>query len=638
MDEESKILFDTNLIHEVSKVCEEIRYTARKRCLQNFRDGESDKRVLKYLRQYLNILLQQIGKRLNQHSKYFLLYHFRRFRIVQQLIPSETVNWEREDYRTFCREIVGFLWFYNRITLATLKYGNLDAKDMKTLPPRFKGSTGYSVPNQLTRDDALDIHITLFLMEEYEYARYCMKRAGKGGKFIWKNRKNLEFDVVLEPDVQSLVNIFDDRAVTSGNLLSFSGTWAPIRISNEFPLSSGAFTVIDPWTRAVVLHGGLSLDKPIILTLLPNIAGQGKDLGWRDPINKSQLKVSPPWLFEWFYLDSIVPRIELFRGVIKKYLELSGRSSYEPEDLVFTLSAITQYQIKSCLENDSFWYQIFSYGYSVWSEPYELLKQKVLPEYRNLRKKSMGISPSEGDWERLKSVIEDIKWDEKKYKQIDILRFSPINLFYPIDKNKWLIDWSLMRDVILDLFIPYGRMIGTIAMLRGRDFQKALAEYFQSNADTLHISVWWLGHERGFIKFSSNGPRDVDIGLIVDNYLLIIEVKAYAGSRDLLIVGNPESLGERWENVVKPALQQVDTLSERLIKEPKGRNFKIPSEVKWIVPIVCGPFTEWIPSSDPKWWLYQDIPRVCTPNELLETMARIKAGNFPRYKLSMSLE
>lgn len=638
MDEESKILFDPSLIEQVSKVGREICYSARKRCFQNFRDGESGIEVLKCLRQYMNILLQQIRQRLNRHSKYFLFYYIRRIRVVHQLISAKMFNWEHEDFRTFMREMLWFFWFYNRITLAILKYGNSDAKDMLKLPPRFKGTTGYGVPNQLTRDDAIDLNMILFLMEHYEKARYCMKRAGKGGKFIWENMKNLEFDIVLEPGVQSLVDIFDDRTFTSGNLLSFSGTWAPIEISDEFPLPGGAFTLINPWPKAVVLHGGISLDKPIILTLLPNIAGQGKDLGWRDPITKKKLNVSPPWLFQWIYLDSILPRLELYRGVMKKHLELMGRPGYEPEDLVFTLSAITQYQIKSYLGNDIFWYQVFSYGYSVCTEPYELLKQKVLPEYRNLRKKSMGISPSEGDWERLKSVIEDIKWDEKKYKQIDILRFSQINLFCPIDKNTWLIDWSLMQDVILDLFRPSGRMIGTIAMLRGKDFQKALAEYFQSHADTLHISIWWLGHERGFIKFSTNGLRDVDIGLIVNDYLLIIEVKAYAGSRDLLIVGDPESLGERWEKSVKPALQQVDTLSERLIKEPRGENFKIPSVVKWIVPIVCGPFTEWIPSSDPKWWLYQDVPRVCTPDELLETMARIKAGSFPRYKLSMSLE
>ncbi|GAJ00791.1 unnamed protein product, partial [marine sediment metagenome] len=105
--------------------------------------------------------------------------------------------------------------------------------------------------------------------------------------------------------------------------------------------------------------------------------------------------------------------------------------------------------------------------------------------------------------------------------------------------------------------------------------------------------------------------------------------------RDLLIVGEPDSLKQRWETIVKD-VEQVDTLSERLLKEPKGKNFEVPDSVKWIVPIVCGPFAEWVPSSSQKWWLYEDIPRVLTPDELLETIARVKNGDFPQYRLPRS--
>ncbi len=86
---------------------------------------------------------------------------------------------------------------------------------------------------------------------------------------------------------------------------------------------------------------------------------------------------------------------------------------------------------------------------------------------------------------------------------------------------------------------------------------------------------------------------------------------------------------------MRPDLHQVDTLAERMAKELVGKNFKIPKEVKWIVPIVCSPFPEWIPSSHKKWWLYRDIPRVCKQTELLEVISRIKEGKSPLYKLSI---
>lgn len=652
----SKTLFDPNLMCKASQEVTEIRTHSREHCFQNVSDGEFGKEILKRLKQYMNILLRQVKNRLNRHSKYFLIYHFRRILAIHRLLLAEKFDWKQEDLNAFTRELSWIAWLYDRITLAVLKYGTSKLDDMKIPPSKVKGTSGYVFPNQLTSNDIVDLYATLFLIWEYEETRYCMKRAGKGGKFVWTNRAELEFDIVLESDIQNLVNIFDDRVTSIGNLLSFSGTWAPIIISNEFPLPSsggayttimaaynttvGPYTTLHIWPKAVSTTAALLDDEPVVLTLLPNIGGQGNNLGWRDPLT-NQLIPSPPWIFRWYHLNSMLPRLELFRGVVKKHLEFSGRPMYEPEDLVFALAAITQHQIKLCREdnpsNNPSWYQIFSFGYSIWTEPYELLKQRMLPEYRNLRKKYRGVSPSKKDWVTLKSVIEDIKWDEKKYEKIDILRFSPVNFIFPIDKNTWLIDWSLMLDVILDLTGPYGRMIGTIAMLRGRELEKALTEYFQFHMDTLGISLWWLGQgAKNKVKFYASGERDVDIGLIVNNHLLILEIKAYAGRRDLLLVGNPECLSERWENRIKPAIHQVDTLSERLSKEPEGKNFKIPREVKWVVPIVCGPFTEWIPSSDSKWWLYHDIPRVCTPNEVLEIITRIENGDLPQYKLPIS--
>lgn len=628
-------MFDSDLLPKISQARDEICRRARTRYFQDLRNGESGIEVIKCLRQYTNMLLRHIRRRLVRHSKYFLLHHFRRLRVPFQLVLDERFNWEHDSHEDFLREMLWFSWLFHRLTLSALKYGNSYARDMQTLPPWIEGTSGRRRSNQVTDEDIVDLYTTLSLMLEYEDARRCMKRAGKGGKFRWISRKRVEFDVVLEAKVQKLVEIFDYRTATVGNLLSFSGTWAPTHVGHEFPLPGSEFILVHPWPKQTVLTGALSLDTPIILTLVPNIAGQGKRLGWRIPGTKVPLEVPPPWLFQWLRLDSILPRIELFRGVMKKHLELFGRPSYEPEDLVFTLSAITQYQIKSCLRNDVFWHQIFSNGYSVWTEPYEVLKEEVLPEFQNLQERYMGISPSDRDLDRVKSVIEDIKWNEKKYKQINILRFTPINLVFPIDENTWLIDWSLMLYLILDLSSAYGRMIGTIAMLRGRDLEIALVEYLKTHANSMGFTIWWLGSEKGNIRFREKGKRDVDIGIIVDQHLLIIDVKAHAATRDLLIVGEPDSLKQRWETIVKD-VEQVDTLSERLLKEPKGKNFEVPDSVRWIVPIVCGPFAEWVPSSSQKWWLYGDIPRVLTPDELLETIARVKNGDFPQYRLPRS--
>ncbi|GAI83913.1 unnamed protein product, partial [marine sediment metagenome] len=70
-------------------------------------------------------------------------------------------------------------------------------------------------------------------------------------------------------------------------------------------------------------------------------------------------------------------------------------------------------------------------------------------------------------------------------------------------------------------------------MLRGRELQKIIGEYLESHAGSLGITMWWLGHERGNIRFQKKESRDVDIGIIVDDHLFIIEIKAHAANRDL---------------------------------------------------------------------------------------------------------
>jgi len=625
-------LLSPSLLEDASLELERILAAARERCFQGLSDGDYGRAIIKHLRRYLTILLRQIKGRLKSHSKYFLLYHSQRLRLVDQFIRSKAFRWDQEEYRIFSRELLAIKWHYHRLTLAMLKYGTTDARDMKKLPPRVKGATGYAVPSKLTREDVIDLHLAVGLMGEFEWARYCLKRAGKGGRFVWKDRQGLRFDVELTPNVQRLVDVFDDRATTVGNVLQYYGSWAPAEISHWFPLpEGGAYTLIHPWPRAHVVSGiSLGHHVPMILTLVPNVARQGKELQWREPVSGRPID-SPSWLFEWGDARYILPRIELIRGVMKKHLELSHRPSYEPEDLVFTLSAITEYAMESGKKTPALWFQIFSFGYSLWTDADEIVIQEVLPRFSSLRRKCLGSSESNQDRDRLLSVVDDITWDGKKCKQIDILRAFPTCLILPIGTNYWLIDWSLMSHTLLDFLSPYGRMKGAVAMLRGRDFEKALGDYVTSSTDKLggDVYVWRLGHEQGPLKFNTGRPRDADIAIVVKDYLILIEAKAHAGKKDLLLVGAPDRLQERWERVVQPSVRQADTLANRTAKEPKGKNFEIPHKVNRIVALVCGPLPEWIPSSDKEWWLYDDIPRVCTPQELLDIISRIQRGQSP---------
>jgi hypothetical protein len=155
---------------------------------------------------------------------------------------------------------------------------------------------------------------------------------------------------------------------------------------------------------------------------------------------------------------------------------------------------------------------------------------------------------------------------------------------------------------------------------------------------TSSATLWWLGHVRGRLKFTDGSTRDLDIGILIGNYLLVVEAKARAATRDLLIVGDEDALARRWEWDIKPDMSTVDNLAASLAAAPRGRNYAIPENVSELIPLICGPLPEWIPEIDKKWWLYEDIPRVSTPDELIEVIDRILRGDPPaQNRIRMSL-
>lgn len=601
---------------------------ARKRNFSHLRHGASGVEVIKCLKRYNETLLKRTSRIFSKYSKYFLLNRYRRLLAIYAYIIMTAEDWEEQPADVLWQEIAAHSWLCARITLAILKYGNRDPADMQHRPTTLPGYVSVSHPTDLTREDAVALVTASYIMMEYDEARYRMKRAGKGGRFIWRDRQAFDFDIVLDGDTKALVKIFDHRSQTHGNLLTFAGTWAPVEIYNDFPLPGGFFTPLNPFPQAEWLKSGLMSNRSVILTLIPNIAGQGEHLGW---------PFRPVWLFQWFALDPLLPRVELFRGLFKKHLQLvRRRPGYELEDLFFVLSAITQYQINMSCKTEEFWTNIFANGYTVISSDEQYLKQEILSEFRRVRRKYGAGSTSEQDWLVMNAVLDDIRWDQRKCKDINLLKFSPVNLIYPVDESRWIIDWTLMEHTIFDLTGLAGRMTGSVARLRGHEVEEVLGEFLVSKADEFGISIWWRGRRDGRLRFISREERDADIALLVDNCLIVVEVKARAFPRDLLIVGDPKRLNRRWKEVVQADLDQVDTLSELLQRKPIGLNFQIPDVVDWIVPLVCTTACEWIPSKDRKWWLFDDMPRACTALELMELISRVKNGILPSYRLPVT--
>jgi hypothetical protein len=582
-------------------------------CFKNLKQGARGDPLVKSLERSLRIILKQAAATLEDHSRYFWLYHWRRFReVLENQRLQDDIRRPVGDVK---RGILSDLWLNHRITLAILKYGKpLD--QIEDMPPEIN----------LHAMAALQRVVTM--MRCFEDARYALKRAIKGGRFYWSRSKET-FDVILDPNTTELIERFDAR-IGGSNFLRAYGSWARTDIGFDFPLPTPfpSYTPLPPVRGVAALSILFSRDSPITLTLTPNV--EGRQCKWIDRQSNQEFTGVPPWLFVWVNLKDILPRLELLRGLFKRSIELSGKEGYDPEDFVLTLAALTGYQKEyNEQHNTLLWQQIFSVGYTIWEEANELVEDMLLPRFSRLRQKWLPYrSDVSEDRRRLQAVLHSISWDKESYSRIDVLRFRPVRIIFPIGESVWLIDWSLVQQCLFSVLGGYGRNDGTVARIKGHDLEQAFGEYLRHHVESPE-DIWWLGSEKRNVRFSEGASRNPDIAFIVNDCLLLIEVKAYGASTDLYFLGDAKEFDNRWRNKVLPALDQADSLAKRLGREPTGRNYKLPGKVKFIVPVVCCPFGEWIPSLASRYWLYEDMPRICMPEEILELVTRIREGQPP---------
>lgn len=120
--------------------------------------------------------------------------------------------------------------------------------------------------------------------------------------------------------------------------------------------------------------------------------------------------------------------------------------------------------------------------------------------------------------------------------------------------------------------------------------------------------------------------REIDVPLRYGSVL--VAVQTWAREVDLRIdEGDYKKLQKRW-NKAKEKLERTDRYyTDYLLCNPAGRNHMETEGLKYILPVLCGPFTEPVVSTNHTFWLrypamspsgspQESIPRILTPAEL----------------------
>ena len=90
-----------------------------------------------------------------------------------------------------------------------------------------------------------------------------------------------------------------------------------------------------------------------------------------------------------------------------------------------------------------------------------------------------------------------------------------------------------------------------------------------------------------------------------------MDVRYYRGDRS--VIGNRRKDNIAW-------LNQVDGLADKLARNSHGDNFALPSDIRYIVPVVCSPSVEPLVSLEEKDMATPSLPRILTPLELVDLL------------------
>ena len=169
--------------------------------------------------------------------------------------------------------------------------------------------------------------------------------------------------------------------------------------------------------------------------------------------------------------------------------------------------------------------------------------------------------------------------------------------------NALMIDLAAIMPFLYTIFFGLKK----VPQIGGEAFEDAVRSALRSCG--LDICL------QGELRWPSGNPREVDVGVRLDNRLLLIECFSYELPLDYE-VGKP-SVFERRKEFILEKLDQAQSLAERITKEPKGTNFDV-SWAKVIDWCVVSPFVEFAwHFGEP---LFDDagLPRVLQVRELLD--------------------
>ncbi|RBQ07828.1 hypothetical protein [Pedobacter miscanthi] len=205
------------------------------------------------------------------------------------------------------------------------------------------------------------------------------------------------------------------------------------------------------------------------------------------------------------------------------------------------------------------------------------------------------------DEDEIDKAIAFLTLAEDNARNIRLATAGPLKIFLPLDqKGGILIDHSVTIYLLYNLFHNVS--------MGGHNFRgKTLEDALNGQKSYLPVTP---------CKAIDNTSKQIDFSVVVGDILVIAECKVVAHSFGINN-GDVNAISHRTENVVEKGLSEVDEKAQWLALHPKGTNYDLTG-ISHILPLVVSPFTEYIHTFEPRYWLTKDLPRVLNIDEFEE--------------------
>jgi hypothetical protein len=203
--------------------------------------------------------------------------------------------------------------------------------------------------------------------------------------------------------------------------------------------------------------------------------------------------------------------------------------------------------------------------------------------------------------------LDALTWNEAGITSISLWDRLPFSLILDAGDRR-LIDYSALSAMFADVFRQVGFLSGSSGNIKAANFEAAVVA--RSRAEG--FEPWRQGVE---LLHQDGAKREIDAGFIKDDILYVVECKAYA-QNPRIDRGEWAARASRQQQLVG-YLEQARTLAEFIDEQRLGRNYEVPAGVTRVEHVLCTPGVEFIWSRDPQLWLTDEIPRICTLDELV---------------------